>query len=61
MASVQPLCRRGATASGVNIVSVLHHKQLFETFIIKPSKRSLMSNYFIKPLIVAGSPTSINL
>jgi hypothetical protein len=28
---------------------------------IKPSKRSLMSNSFIKPSIVAGSPISINL
>src|SRR5215471_2038096 len=27
---------------------------------IKPSKRSLTSNSFIKPLIVAGSPISIN-
>jgi hypothetical protein len=28
---------------------------------IKPSKRSLMSNFFIKPSTVAGSPISINL
>src|SRR5262249_6837885 len=28
---------------------------------IKPSKRSLRSNSFIKPSIVAGSPISINL